>query len=110
MTAHAREVSAIRKYVQILGGVANVTHQGPGPRKRGGGRGAWATPGIPDLYVQPPPGLGPPFWVEVKVGRDTLSEAQRDFIEREVACGGAPVIVGGLNDVEARFAQKLWAR
>lgn len=89
---HKTEVEAIRQAVGYLGGVVNVTSQGH--RLRG-------SAGIPDLYVQltRKPWLES-FWVEVKVGKDKLSPAQRAFVAREEAAGGT-VVVGGLEDVLA---------
>ena len=103
MTAHKREVEAIRKLVAAVGGMCNVTHQVG--RLRG-------SAGIPDLYIQisrrlltpdrdgmPREREGFTFWCEVKVGKDSPSLDQEYFIQEERHSNGAPVIVGGLADV-----------
>ena len=101
--AHNNEVRRLRELLTVMGGFANTTHQGPGPRRSGGGRGLWGTPGIPDMYCQLPERphlLVSPmsWWFEVKVGKDVLSDAQKGFILREIDTGGSPVLVGGVDE------------
>ena len=91
---HKREIEAIRRYVSLVGGVCNVLHQAG--RLRG-------SAGIPDLYLQFPRARRS-LWLEVKVGRDKLSPAQKAFLQREEDCGGV-VIVGGLEEVELWWNQ-----
>lgn len=101
---HAKAVEAARKLVAALGGVANVSHQGPGPRRRDGSQCLCGTAGIPDLWIQLPPGARcdlatEAFWFEVKVGRDWLGPAQKAFITRSEACGGPAVLAGSTDDL-----------
>ena len=84
--SHKSTLEAIRDYVTLLGGTANVLHQS--------GKLAGSA-GIPDLYIQIPR-YKMAFWFEVKVGDDKLSEVQDEFIKREVACG-SKVVVGDLD-------------
>lgn len=54
------------------------------------------TPGVPDLYVRHVE-LGKRLWFECKAGTGRPSRAQRDWHERERACGGE-VVVGGYDE------------
>ena len=104
--AHKSEIMAIRRLVEALGGVCNVLHQSG--RVRG-------SAGVPDLYVQMPGAVQwampatriRPFglWIEVKVGRDRLSPAQRAFGDRELSAG-REWICGGLWTVVDYFREK----
>ena len=86
--SHKTELEAIRKLTRSLGGTCNVLSQG---HKLHG------SAGIPDLYLQfPRHGLA--VWCEVKVGRDRMSEAQREFCNRQEDCQGE-VLVGGVENV-----------
>lgn len=106
---HARCVAAICKLVDSIGGKAYQTHQGAGPRRRNGYQGLNATPGLPDLYIllpkrkDGPDGWPRVWWWEVKVGRDTLRPAQREFVDahngRRIPCG-----VGDLDEF------RLWLK
>lgn len=104
--AHKSSVQAVRRYAHVLGGTANVSHQGPGPSRRNGHRGIWGSDGRPDLYVQMPDArrgiLKAPitYWHEVKVGDDRLRPAQRAFIERKTSAKGLPILVGGPAEME----------
>lgn len=93
---HKTEVEAIRKLVTALGGRCNVLCQG---------RRLYGSAGIPDLYCQLPR-EGMSFWVEVKVGRDRLSDPQAAFARAETDSGGR-VLVGGLEDVAAYLGVKV---
>jgi len=89
--AHKREIAAVVRLVRMLGGEANVLHQVG--RVRG-------SAGVPDLYLQLPrrgPNPARACWLEVKVGRDRLSEAQKAFLRRSADAVGDPVIVGDLE-------------
>lgn len=91
---HKAAVESVRRLVEALGGVCNVLSQSH--RLRG-------SRGLPDLFIQLPANRGrvkkpATFWCEVKVAGDRLRPGQREFKEREEACGGK-VIVGGVDEV-----------
>lgn len=87
-STHKSEIEAIRKLIQAIGGWCYVLHQVG--RLRG-------SAGIPDIYCHVT-AIEHRFWVEVKVGRDKLRDAQMEFRFFERACGGS-VVVGGVEEV-----------
>ncbi len=106
-SAHARELRSICELVESLGGKAYRIGQRAMPNKKG----RWYIPqtsGIADLEVlmdwrraRLPAGYASrnyAFKVEVKVGKDRVSAAQRDYIERATDCG-IVVVVGNLSSV-----------
>lgn len=94
--SHKSTIEAIRQYCELMGGVCNVLHQSG--RVRG-------SAGVPDLYLQFPRLRRPcAFWMEVKVGRDALREAQAAFALREDRCGGE-VLTGDLDALIERVGR-----
>ena len=87
MRTHKSEVQAIRKLIEIYGGAAYLLHQGTR---------LYGSAGLPDLFCMIDRRA---FWIEVKVGRDSLRLAQSAFIEHAQRCGQV-VIVGGLELVK----------
>ena len=78
----------MRNLIHTLGGSCYVLSQS---------QKLYGSPGIPDCWCMFGDGA---FWVEVKVGKDSLSAHQQVFKER---CEGAgiPVVVGGVDEVVA---------
>ncbi len=91
---HKTELALIRKAIGRLGGYVYTTHQGPGPG-RGRRKGLWGSKGIPDLFCMM---WGRSFFVEVKVGRDSLRPEQREFVDVGKA-HGVKVVVGDCDAV-----------
>lgn len=89
---HKSAVEAIRKYVELRGGRAWVLAQSAR---------LYGSAGIPDMWCVLPKRDGSTLalWIEVKVGRDKLSDAQQAF--RELAYrAGVPVCVGDCDAVQ----------
>ena len=85
--AHNKAIEEVRKLIDLLpGGRANVLSQS--------GR-LYGSPGIADVYCTI---KGLAFWVEVKTGKDVMSEAQLEFKARSDPTG-VPVVVGRAEDV-----------
>lgn len=101
---HKREITRIRELVDSLGGYVYVTSQAPRVSKSGAYHMA-GSPGIPDtILLLPRKGLHVDW--EVKVGRDTLREAQAEFLQRAALCKRAEC---GHGDRDALLAQfKAW--
>ena len=114
---HKSELEAVRQLVKGLGGAVYVAHQGAGPRGKGGYRGLHGSAGIPDLECFVPMDrlsarLYAPWWehkpdpettmlyfrIEVKVGKDKLSDQQAEY-KRLAENAGIAVIVGGLAEL-----------
>ena len=84
---HKPEMEAVRSLVEMVpGGRCWVLSQS--------GR-LYGSAGIPDVFCVV---NGQAFWVEVKVGKDTLSAAQEEF-RRVSELADVPVIVGGVQEV-----------
>jgi len=87
---HKKQIQEIRRLIEMVGGRCYVTSQV--------GR-LYGSAGIPDLICfAPARGVQWVFFVEVKVGRDKLSDAQRAFRE-ECLRARMPYVVGTAGDV-----------
>ena len=63
---------------------------------------AWTDGGVSDLVVI---WRGRVLCVEVKVGHNTLSEGQGDFLEAAEAAGAVPVVAYSLDDLAAAMGE-----
>jgi len=87
---HKKQIQEIRRLIEMVGGRCYVTSQV--------GR-LYGSAGIPDLLCfAEVRGEWRVFFVEVKVGRDKLSDAQRAFRE-ECLRARVPYVVGRVGDV-----------
>lgn len=91
------ERAAQAAIVRLLAAVGCAVYVLGTTRRRGDYHGTMQTPGLPDLFVFLPRGLGT-LWIEVKAPGGRLRPEQRLFRQRCVEAG-QPHVVGGYQAV-----------
>jgi hypothetical protein len=103
--AHAGILRDVKRMVEVRGGECWRTHQGGGPRRRGGRMPLMADAGILDMCCVFPKrvdfggyGHSPfAFWFDAKVGKDKPTPEQLEFAELWKAAG-IDSVFGDLDD------------